>query len=36
MKLKKVEPKYISKSNLRIYLITLGSDLIIEFDKKNS
>ena len=36
MKLNKVEPKYISKFNPRIGLITLGSDLIIEFDKKNS
>ena len=32
MKLNKVEPKYISKSNPRIGLITLGSDFRIEKD----
>ena len=35
MKLKKVEPKYILKSNPRIGLITLGSDLRIEKDFTN-
>ncbi|MDA8844548.1 racemase [Candidatus Pelagibacter bacterium] len=35
MKLKKVEPKYISKSNPRIGLITLGSDFRIEKDFNN-
>ena len=32
MKLNKIEPKYISKSNPRIGLITLGSDFRIEKD----
>ena len=35
MKLNKVEPKYISKSNPRIGLITLGSDFRIEKDFNN-
>ena len=35
MKLYKVEPKYISKSNPRIGLITLGSDFRIEKDFNN-
>jgi maleate isomerase len=35
MKLSKVEPKYISKSNPRIGLITLGSDFRIEKDFNN-
>ncbi|MDA8825209.1 racemase [Candidatus Pelagibacter bacterium] len=35
MKLIKVEPKYISKSNPRIGLITLGSDFRIEKDFNN-
>jgi len=35
MKLNKVEPKYISKSNARIGLITLGSDFRIEKDFNN-
>ena len=35
MKLKKVEPKYISKSNSRIGLITLASDFRIEKDFNN-
>ena len=35
MKLKKVEPKNISKSNPRIALITLGSDFRIEKDFNN-
>ena len=35
MKLKKVEPKYISKSNPRIGLIALGSDFRIEKDFNN-
>jgi len=35
MKLNKVEPKYISKSNPRIGLITLGSDFRIEKDFSN-
>ena len=35
MKLNKVEPKYISKSNSRIGLITLGSDFRIEKDFNN-
>ena len=36
MKLNKVEPKYISKSNPRIGLITLGSDFRIEKDFNNA
>ena len=35
MKLNKIEPKYISKSNPRIGLITLGSDFRIEKDFNN-
>jgi len=35
MKINKVEPKYISKSNPRIGLITLGSDFRIEKDFNN-
>ena len=35
MKLNKVEPKYISKSNPRIGLLTLGSDFRIEKDFNN-
>ena len=35
MKLNKVEPRYISKSNPRIGLITLGSDFRIEKDFNN-
>ena len=35
MKLNKVKPKYISKSNPRIGLITLGSDFRIEKDLNN-
>ena len=35
MKLNRVEPKYISKSNPRIGLITLGSDFRIEKDFNN-
>ncbi|MDB9739450.1 racemase [Candidatus Pelagibacter sp.] len=35
MKLKKVKPKYISKANPRIGLITLGSDFRIEKDFNN-
>jgi len=35
MKLDKIEPKYISKSNPRIGLITLGSDFRIEKDFNN-
>ena len=35
MNLNKVEPKYISKSNPRIGLITLGSDFRIEKDFNN-
>ena len=35
MKLNKVEPKYISKSNPRIGLITLGTDFRIEKDFNN-
>ena len=35
MKLKKIDPKYISKSNPRIGLITLGSDFRIEKDFNN-
>ena len=35
MKLNKVEPKYILKSNPRIGLITLGSDFRIEKDFNN-
>jgi maleate isomerase len=35
MKLNKVEPKYISKSNPRIGLITIGSDFRIEKDFNN-
>ena len=35
MKLNKVEPKYISRSNPRIGLITLGSDFRIEKDFNN-
>jgi maleate isomerase len=35
MKLNKVEPRYISKSNPRIGLITLGSDFRIEKDFSN-
>jgi maleate isomerase len=35
MKLKKIEPKFISKSNPRIGLITLGSDFRIEKDFNN-
>ena len=35
MKLNKVEPKYISKTNPRIGLITLGSDFRIEKDFNN-
>jgi maleate isomerase len=35
MKLNKVKPKYISKSNLRIGLIALGSDFRIEKDFNN-
>ena len=35
MKLSKIEPKYISKSNPRIGLITLGSDFRIEKDFNN-
>lgn len=35
MKLNKVEPKYISKSNPKIGLITLGSDFRIEKDFNN-
>ena len=35
MKLNKVEPRYISKSNSRIGLITLGSDFRIEKDFNN-
>jgi maleate isomerase len=35
MKLNKVKPKYISKSNPRIGLITLGSDFRIEKDFNN-
>ena len=36
MKLNRVEPKYISKSNPRIGLITLGSDFRIEKDFNNA
>ena len=35
MKLNKIEPKYISKANPRIGLITLGSDFRIEKDFNN-
>ena len=35
MKLKKIEPKYTSKSNQRIGLITLGSDFRVKKDFSN-
>jgi maleate isomerase len=35
MKLNKIEPKYISKSNPRIGLITLATDFRIEKDFNN-
>jgi len=35
MKLNKIDPKFITKTNPRIGLITLGSDLRIEKDFNN-